>query len=175
MNNEMFWEMISNSRKNNKNDSSRFLEILTSEISKLPEEDIFEFEKILIHNLVRSYTSELWAAAYIINGGCSDDGFNYFQAWLISQGKVIYENAIKDPQSLANVISEDQAGEVEFEEFLGVCADAYKMKTGKDDFYENFERIKSSEIENYPEIELNWSEDESSLEKMFPKLVQKFW
>ena len=175
MNNEMFWEMIANSKKNSKNDSSKFLKILISEISKLPEEDIFEFEKILIHYLVSSYTSELWAAAYIINGGCSDDGFDYFRAWLISQGKTIYENAIKDPQSLANVIREDQAGEIEFEEFLNVCADAYKMKTGKDDFYENFEKIKYSEIEKYPEIELNWNEDDGSLEEMFPKLVQKFW
>ncbi len=118
---------------------------------------------------------ELWAVAYIINGGCSEDGFDYFRAWLTSQGKVIYENAIKDPQNLANVIREDQAREVEFEEFLNVCADAYKMKTDKDDFYENFEKAKYSEIENCPEIELNWNEDYSSLKEMFPKLVQKYW
>lgn len=78
MNHEMFWEMISNSRKNSRSNSTKFLQVLTNEISRLPEEDIFEFEKILNHYLVRSYKSDLWATAYIINGGCSDDGFEYF-------------------------------------------------------------------------------------------------
>ena len=27
-----------------------------------------------------SYRSSLWAAAYVINAGCSDDGFGYFAA-----------------------------------------------------------------------------------------------
>jgi len=59
----MFLEMISNSKKISKNDSSKFLKILTSEISKLPEEDIFEFEKILIHYLARSYTSGIMGSS----------------------------------------------------------------------------------------------------------------
>jgi hypothetical protein len=29
----------------------------------------------------RSYRNDLWAAGYLINGGCSDDGFDYFRGW----------------------------------------------------------------------------------------------
>jgi hypothetical protein len=28
-----------------------------------------------------------WGAAYLANGGCSDDGFDYFRGWLIGQGR----------------------------------------------------------------------------------------
>lgn len=88
---------------------------------------------------------------------------------MISRVKDIYENAMKDPQSLTKVIREEQAGEIEFEELFAVCEDAYTMKTGKDDFYDHFEQTA------YPEIELNWNEEEGLLEEIFPKLTQKFW
>lgn len=88
---------------------------------------------------------------------------------MIAQGREVYENALKDPQSLAEDISEDEAGDIELEDILSVSYDAYKLKTGKDDFYDKVE------VSEYPEIELNWSEDERELEKMFPKLIKKFW
>ena len=46
----------------------------------------------------------LWDAASVIKEyGCSDDGFIDFRAWLIVQGKDIYMNALKDPDTLADV------------------------------------------------------------------------
>jgi len=36
--------------------------------------------------LNKAYTWDLWGAAYLINGGCSDDGFEYFRRWLVSRG-----------------------------------------------------------------------------------------
>jgi hypothetical protein len=42
-----------------------------------------------------------WGAAYLANGGCSDDGFDYFRGWLIGQGRKVYETVLADPDSLA--------------------------------------------------------------------------
>jgi len=39
----------------------------------------------------------------LINGGCSDDGFFYFRAWLISRGQKVYDAALQNPDSLAKV------------------------------------------------------------------------
>lgn len=169
MNNDKFWELINDSKIKSENDTDIQIEILVSTIAKLSEDEIYDFDRMFNRYYVDSYISELWAAAYIINGGCSDDGFDYFRGWLILQGRKVYENALNDPQSLAEVINEDEAGEIEFEDILYVSSDAYKLKTGKDDFYDKVER------EEYPEIELSWSEDEGILEEMFPKLVKKFW
>ncbi|MFC9245678.1 DUF4240 domain-containing protein [Streptomyces sp. NPDC057136] len=50
-----------------------------------------------------SCTNPLWAAAYVINGGCSDDGFDYFRGWLIAQGREVFERTAADPDALAEV------------------------------------------------------------------------
>ena len=51
----------------------------------------------------RANTWELWGAAFLINGGCSDDGFHYFRDWLISEGEAVFEAALADPDSLAEL------------------------------------------------------------------------
>jgi len=47
------------------------------------------------------YRYDLWAAAYLIGGGCSDDGFIDFRAGLIAQGRDWYQKAAASPDSLA--------------------------------------------------------------------------
>jgi hypothetical protein len=50
-----------------------------------------------------SSRSSLWAAAYVINGGCSDDGFDYFRAWLMLQGQGTFGQAVADLDSPADL------------------------------------------------------------------------
>ena len=50
-----------------------------------------------------SYRSSLWAAVYVINGGCSHDGFDYFRGWLMLQGRETFGQAVADPGSLADL------------------------------------------------------------------------
>ncbi len=38
----------------------------------------------------------------VVNGGCSDDGFEYFRGWLIGQGGAYFEAALKDPERAAD-------------------------------------------------------------------------
>jgi hypothetical protein len=51
-----------------------------------------------------AYTVDLWGAAYLINGGASDDGFYYFRCWLIGMGRDVYEAAVANPDSLADAV-----------------------------------------------------------------------
>ena len=44
---------------------------------------------------------DVWAAAYLIGGGCSDDSFIDFRARLISQGRGWYQKAADSPGNLA--------------------------------------------------------------------------
>ena len=37
-----------------------------------------------------------------MNGGCSDDGFQYFRNWIISRGKEVYYAAKENPDNLIN-------------------------------------------------------------------------
>src|SRR5262245_53974222 len=56
-----------------------------------------QFEKI--HT--GSCSWNLWGAAYLMNGGCSDDGFEYFRAWLMAQGRRTFEKAVEDADTKA--------------------------------------------------------------------------
>lgn len=75
--------------------------------------------------IAAAYRWDLWAAAYIINGGCSDDGFRYFRDWLISEGRSVFEKALKDPDSLADLPHVDPA---ELESFGYVALDLHEEK-----------------------------------------------
>jgi hypothetical protein len=46
----------------------------------------------------RAYPWDLWGAAFVINGGCSDDGCERFRARLIMQGRDVFERALDDPE-----------------------------------------------------------------------------
>ena len=35
--------------------------------------------------------------------GCSDDGFDYFRGWLIARGRQAFDQAVADPDALANL------------------------------------------------------------------------
>lgn len=48
-----------------------------------------------------AYTNSLWGAAYLIEGGCSDDSFMDFRDGLILQGRKTFERTLADPDSLA--------------------------------------------------------------------------
>jgi len=169
MKEDFFWQLIQESLDKSNGELEDQHEALISILSNYEAEDIIKFDKTFNKFYVESYTSDLWAAAYIVNGGCCDDDFDYFRSWLISRGKKVYEECINDPGGLVDVISVYEAGDVEFEDFLYIASDAYKLRTSRDDFYNKVIRT------TCPKINLTWSEDEKELEKMFPELVEKFW
>jgi hypothetical protein len=61
-----------------------------------------------------------WAAAYVVNGGASEDGFDYFLGWLMAQGRARWEATLADPDSLADVVDVD-GGDLDGEEMLCVA------------------------------------------------------
>jgi hypothetical protein len=125
MTRDEFWRIIDHCRSEDQDES---IENLTEHMSKLKPDAIGEFDRHLNELMNQSYTWDLWGAAYLINGGCSDDGFDYFRGWLILQGKTVYENAIKDPDSLAEL---DHPEDVECEELAYLASRVYESVTGK--------------------------------------------
>src|SRR5687767_14484267 len=84
----------------------------------------------------QSYSSSLWGAAFVIMGGCSDDGFEYFRGWLISRGEDVYTQVLENPEYLAEYFTEDILREdllaPQLEEMLYVASHAYTFqKTGE--------------------------------------------
>ncbi len=62
--------------------------------------------------------------------GFDRDGFEYFQRWLISKGRNVFETALADPDSLADVLAPDVKEPCEFEAFAYVAGKVWASKTG---------------------------------------------
>jgi len=172
MSEDKFWEVIELSKADDPQDQ---LDNLTDTLAAMTIDEVFGFDYRLDKFLEISYSSELWAAAYIVCGGCSDDGFDYFRAWLISKGRAVYEAALENPDSLADVF--EKADETDFpenEEILYAALDAYEEITGKDDFYDVLDSF--DDDFQILEIELNWDEDDpKTLEVICPILFKKYY
>jgi hypothetical protein len=98
-----FWQIVEAARDAAGADGDARVGALRERLSALPPAELQDFQDHydLLHD--RAYRWDLWAAAYIMNGGCSDDGFHYFRDWLISEGRQTYEAALRDPESLADL------------------------------------------------------------------------
>jgi hypothetical protein len=171
MDEDRFWTLIDKSKKSS-DDLEEFTEDLTNELKKLSSADIIGFHLREQKLRFDSYTSELWCAGYIMNGGCSDDSFEYFRCWIIAQGKEAYYSSLKNSDWLVNLYSED-VDEYDFEDLMYIASDAFEQKNKKDiEDYVDYNRFKEHEGE-HPEIQFNWEEDnEESMMKICPKLME---
>jgi hypothetical protein len=165
MNENRFWEIIEQSRAGSNGSQSAQKTKLKKLLSEFELPELIAFDKIFDQMLASSYTWDLWAAAYIINGGCSDDSFEYFRRGLIASGRQRFESALQDPQSLGDWVEPD---ELEFEDFKYAVYDVYNEKTGTKDIPDHGLKYPSS-----PSGE-EWSEDGDDLEERFPRLWAKY-
>ncbi len=174
MGENQFWSIIETT-KTSSEDLEEFEENLSKTLLKLSANEIIEF--YLREQKLRfdSYNSDLWCAAYIMNGGCSDDAFEYFRCWLIAQGKDVFYKALKNPDTLVELYSPEEE-EYDFEGFMYLASDSFEKKTGKDiDDYVDYEHFTSNEV-NYPDFEFTWEEEnEDSMKKICPKLMEIAW
>lgn len=102
---------------------------LESQLRAMGPEEALRFHAFqhCYSNAARRYG--LWNAALVMReSGCTDDGFIDFCSWLIAQGKTVYMNALKDPDSLAGV---EAYGGCDFESLAYVGDAAYEALTGK--------------------------------------------
>jgi hypothetical protein len=171
---DLYWAIIDKSLKNTKNQEAQE-QFLIKEIGKLTPKQMIGFRLRTDKLLHDTYNSEMWCAGYIMNGGCSDDGFEYFRNWVISRGKEIYYKAKQNPDNLISEVDEN-AEMYEFESFWYVALEAFQEKTGKDLYdYIDDDNFKTKEGQ-YPQIEFTWQEENpGSMKKICPKLYDKLW
>ena len=162
MSEQACWTVIERARQEN-TEPEEIVEEVLAILRKSSPEQIEAFEQGLSALMVRSYTWALWGAAYLINGGCSDDGFDYFRGWLLTQGREVYEAALANPDSLAAVTDED---DLECEEMLYVAGHAYEEVTG--------EELEGTMMD-YSDLGEGWDfDDGEQMQRRYPKLWARF-
>jgi hypothetical protein len=170
----LYWQIVQESLNNSGTQDGQ-QEYLVKRLQNLNPKDIVGFRLRTDKLLYDTYNSEMWCAGYIINGGCSDDGFEYFRNWVVSRGKDVYYKAKQNPDTLIEQVDE-VAEFYEFEDFWYVALKAFKNKTGKDlyDFIDddNF-KFKEGHYQNF---DFTWEEENpESMKAICPNLFARMW
>ncbi|WP_316528190.1 DUF4240 domain-containing protein [Kitasatospora brasiliensis] len=138
MDTPQFWQLIDEARSQvpAPDDGGDVARRAAALLALRPVEEIIATEQTIWKLLADSRRAPLWGAAYLINGGCSDDGFDYFRGWLITQGRATFESVIADPDRLAalpavRAFAADGI-DIECEEALAIVWHAHRTATGQD-------------------------------------------
>jgi hypothetical protein len=158
-----FWDFIEKSRKESQ-ECEEQAEALIASLSKLKKAEIVAFKNHFNKCLDDAYRWDLWAVAYIIHGGCSDDSFEYFRCWLIGQGRQYFEAALASPEKAAD--NAEPGEEAECEDLLYAAVSAYESVAGHDEM--------PSDPRKRPSKPAGEQWDEDDVGKLYPKLAKKF-
>lgn len=172
MTTEQFWTIIESSRSQidpnllNGN-QDRQAQLLEKLLRTLNPRELEDYERLFNEFFFKSYTWEIWAAVYLIEGGCSDDGFDYFRSWLISLGEAAFEAVIRSADNLAHFAYLPEVEVISFPEIISLAALVYEEKTGNSIPESCYEPGRPNEPSGTP-----W--DENNLSELKPRLP-KVW
>jgi hypothetical protein len=161
-----FWRLIAETRQAAGNDTGRQSELLKDRLTQLSPQAILEFARTRHRLDQRAYTWSLWGAASVIEDGCSDDCFRDFRGYLISLGRGPYEKALGDPDSLASVAQDAEAGD--WENADNVAPDAYSSVTGGDF------PLDDSDLSGRPRGTPFSDNNAAGLARRYPRLAARF-
>ncbi|SMD25134.1 DUF4240 domain-containing protein [Lentzea albidocapillata] len=168
-----FWKLIADARASvsDPSDGHAVAAAAATLLAARPPAEIVAAQQVLWELLTASYRNPLWGAAYLINGGCSDDAFDYFRGWLLTQGEEIYTATLADPDSLAAlpavVAAAESGDEFECEDALSIAWNAHIKATGMQLPQDAF-RIR------YPALDPDWDfdfDDSAELATRLPRLA----
>jgi hypothetical protein len=120
INEEKFWKLIAASNTAGGDDSEKMVKILHKKLMQLSRRAREEFDYVFDQKMRALDSKTLWRAAKELNGPVSDVGFEYFRAWVIAQGRQVYEQALNNADSILIFKGKRKAGDYELEELLTV-------------------------------------------------------
>jgi hypothetical protein len=137
MDESRFWAIVESGRARAGGDWTDVPEAVIELLAALELDEIAGFSQLHDELEWQAYREDLWAVCCLINGGFgSDDTFLYFRNWLLVQGRVVWEAALADPDSLADVpqvraITASDDDFADCEDFLDVANRAWERVTGE--------------------------------------------
>ena len=176
MSRDTFWALIQEAKAACDQDMDAMEEYLCGALGRMGPAAARGFHNILHAYEDLAYQYGLWDAASVIKEyGCSDDGFIDFRAWLIAQGKDVYLNALKDPDTLADV---QPYGECCFECLSYVGDHAYEQLTGRSAYDEMDDALPALREELGKEIVykdgIEYPREPKDLPRFLPRLCEKY-
>src|SRR3712207_831083 len=133
MRTDEFWAVIERARAAEPTGPADVARRAADELAQGDPDRVVAWARHLDKVMAASSGEDLWAAAYLINGGCSDEGFDSFRGWLVAQGRQTVAAAVREPDSLASLpavrAAANSGAELTGDEVLAIPAQAYRAAT----------------------------------------------
>jgi Protein of unknown function (DUF4240) len=174
-----FWSVVESARAGQKPADEALVDRLVAGGSP---EAVLDFQERFdaVDEIINRW--DVWAAAYLIGGGCSDDSFADFRAGVIASGRDWFERVAASPDSLADhpaVIEAAAEGGYRalfYETFGFVGATAYERLTGDGDaFWEAMEARQEGAEETRHDMGEDFDfDDAAQMHARLPRLAALF-
>ncbi len=168
-----FWELVEGARQKAGGTVEKQVELLQSALGRLAPERIAGFEQMFLSLHHKLYDWGLWGVAYLLLGGCSDDGFVDLRSWVIGQGRDFYKRCQSDPRALASGALKDPEEIGDAELLAYVAFEAYEEATGRD-LHEDYPDLGGLFDVGEPTGK-PWAEDDEELEARYPGIEMLDW
>ncbi|MFB7048980.1 DUF4240 domain-containing protein [Streptomyces microflavus] len=154
---------------------------LTDALAALKPAQIVDFAVTAYEVTASAYRWPLWNAAYLIEGGCGDDGFMDFRDGLVLLGREAFTRAVADPDSLAGLplvvrMSRGESGWIGYESLDGPVKEAYVRAGGAaDGFHTAVEAADRGRIRAGEPGGENWDPEDADATRLhLPRLAALF-
>ena len=131
----VFWQVVAESRSAHVFEVDGSLDrqaaALSAALERLTPDHIAGFRDCFRDRLIEAFRWDLWGVAYLLGGGCSDDGFADFRNWLVSMGREVFDRALGQPDSLADFAGDKRIEDFFFEGLQAVPLEAYQRVAGR--------------------------------------------
>jgi len=188
MDQSTFWHLVERSRAEAGGDLAEQTDRLAGLLADLPEQEIVSFDALFVAANRALYTWEVMGAGTVIIGWLSSDVFTDFRSWVVSLGQATYENALRNPDSLADVEFGDIEAIGDAETFSFVAVSAFESKTGQSLWEahpdresaetdadlpagEEFERSDDELRRRYPRLAARWLSNDGPLPGQLPRTL----
>lgn len=155
MTEDLFWQIVGEGGE----DLDSRLETLPERLAAYAPKEIKMFGQRLLDASAAAYRADVWALAYLLMGGCSDDAFDYFRDWLILQGRDVYEAVLADPDAFDPATL---TGAPLVEGLMEAVVQAHELRAGKD-----LPRLRQ------PKLKIKGKLDEAAFAAMLPRVAEK--
>jgi hypothetical protein len=108
MTEDVFWELIDHGLRDQS--LGERLDTLPERLALFKPAAIRKFDQILRQMDNAAYRTDIWALAYLLRGGCSDDSFEAFRGWLILQGRKVFEATLAAPDGFDVTLHHGESG-----------------------------------------------------------------
>lgn len=184
MDDDEFWQLVESVRSslNGQMDpyGKAFAAALTQRLSTTSTQTVLDFQERFDRANGAIYRWDVWAAAYLIGGGCSDDSFSDFRAGVVSLGRDWYERVRANPDQLAEhpsvmrAASQGDDAALFAEAILYAPARAYEQISGDDHAFYDARRDRRQSADEQEMGEDFDFDDQHEMRRRLPRLAELF-